>query len=44
MNYDVTHMLTSFKNDVKGTEQDILIYEKMKIKDTNIFNTVGVCI
>ena len=38
------HILTSLKNDVKGTEKDIQKYEKMKIKDTNIFNTVGVCI
>ena len=42
MKYDVTHILTSLKNDVKGTEKNILKYEKMKIKDTNIFNTVGV--
>ena len=39
MKYDVTHILTSLKNDVKGMEK-----EKIKIKDTNIFNTVGVCI
>ena len=25
-------------------EKDIYKYEKMKIKDTNIFNTVGFCI
>jgi hypothetical protein len=37
MKYDVTHILTSLKNDVKGMEK-----EKIKIKDTNIFNTVGV--
>ena len=40
MKYDVTHILTSLKNDVKGTEKDIQKYEKMKIKDTNIFNTL----
>jgi hypothetical protein len=39
MKYDVTHILTTLKNDVKSTEK-----EKIKIKDTNIFNTVGVCI
>jgi hypothetical protein len=44
MKYDATHILTSLKNDVKGTEKDIKKYEKVKIKDTNIFNTVGVCI
>ena len=40
MKYDATHILTSLKNDVKGTEKDIQKYEKMKIKDTNIFNTL----
>jgi hypothetical protein len=40
MTYDVTHILTSLKIDVKGTEKDIYKYEKMKIKDTNIFNTL----
>ena len=42
MKYDATHILTSLKNDVKGTEKDIYKYEKIKIKDTNIFNTAGV--
>ena len=37
MKYDVTHNLTSLKNDIKGTEKDIYKYEKMKIKDTNIY-------
>jgi hypothetical protein len=41
MKYDVAHILTSLKNDVKGTEKDIYKYEKMKIKDTNIFNTLN---
>ena len=27
MKYDVTHILTSLKNDVKGTEKDIYKYE-----------------
>ena len=40
MKYDVTHILTSLKNDVKGAEKDIQKYEEMKIKDTNIFNTL----
>ena len=40
MKYDATHILTSLKNDVKGTEKDIQKYEKNKIKDTNIFNTL----
>jgi hypothetical protein len=26
MKYDVSHILTSLKNDVKGTEKDILRY------------------
>jgi len=28
MKYDVTHILMSLKNDVKGTETDILRYGK----------------
>ena len=40
MKYEVTHILTSLKNDVKGTEKDIQKYEKIKIKDSNIFNTL----
>ena len=32
MKYDMTHILTSLKNDVKGTEKDIQKYEKMKLK------------
>ena len=36
----MTHIFTSWKNDVKGTEKDIYKYEKMKTKDTNIFNTL----
>jgi hypothetical protein len=42
MKYDVTHILMSLKNDVKGTETDILRYGKWK--DANLFNTVGCCI
>ena len=42
MKYDVTHILMSLKNDVKGTETDIhdLEIRKMKIKEANLFNTV----
>ena len=42
MKYDTTHMLTSFKNDVKA--QGHLEIRKIKIKDANLFNTVEFCI
>ena len=45
MKYDVTHILTSLKNDVKGSDGNgHLEIRKMKIKDANLFNTVGCCI
>ena len=42
MKYDATHILTSLKNNLKGTETDHLEIRKMKIKEANLFNTVGV--
>jgi hypothetical protein len=42
MKYDVTHTLTSLRNEVKGNGH--LEMRKMKIKDANLFNTVGFCI
>ena len=32
MKYDVAHILTSLKNDVKGTEKDIQKYKKNENK------------
>ena len=45
MKYDVTHILTSLKNDVKGTVKGQLEIQKNENKRHKyIFNTVGICI
>jgi hypothetical protein len=44
MKNDVTHILTSLKKEGQRYGKGHLEIRKMKIKDANIFITVGVCI
>jgi hypothetical protein len=44
MKNDVTHILTSLKKEFQRYGKGHLEIRKIKIKDANIFNTVGFCI